>query len=230
MYRTSTSSVTATLHTTTLKASTITTTVPKAVTSTITSTSYYPTGVVYTSTSTITITTTVTQTAPSTVIPTTNTVTIVAPSATVYAACQANNFLSVGPGGPNYGVLLSANVYSTTFLKTDSAYDCCVACATTTNCGGTEYYPPDNSCELAITNSCVPAQPVQQYFEAPSDGLPGFTISNGMRTRFSFALMMTNSLSSIMGFDLADARCRKLWYLVVWGRALLLLLSDRWTE
>ncbi len=99
----------------------------------------YPTSVTCTShsTSTIIITATAGQSVGNTV---TSTSTVTVPSATFYAACDANNIIVQGKGvGAGTGLqMVTAGdgpaLYNETTIQNSTAYDCCVSCLTTYPC------------------------------------------------------------------------------------------------
>lgn len=71
--------------------------------------------------------------------------TILAPSATFYAACADDNLLSNDPDdGGNLCDAYASD--STVVVNTDSAYDCCVACQQNSNCGGALFTVADSTC------------------------------------------------------------------------------------
>ncbi|CAG7558081.1 unnamed protein product [Fusarium equiseti] len=140
---------------------------------------------------TITVTATDTATETTTTISTqtdsttlTETQTSVAPTATVYAACASNNIIGAANG--NHGIVAityndggSSNQVAGSSART--AYDCCVACQTTTNCIWTEFFPPGNSCTLVIAPTCSPESTFSTGYKTGSSRNPGsgFIVSNG---------------------------------------------------
>ncbi|PTD10389.1 hypothetical protein FCULG_00007661 [Fusarium culmorum] len=126
---------------------------------------------VTTSTSTTTSTTTLTETQTS-----------VAPSAAFYAACASNNLVSAANG--NHGID-SINFNDGTSnndiieIGTSSAYKCCVACQTTSNCIFSDF--AFGGCQLVIGSSCSPAATFGTSYQTNSN-VPadrGVIISNG---------------------------------------------------
>ncbi|RFN54956.1 hypothetical protein FIE12Z_803 [Fusarium flagelliforme] len=140
---------------------------------------------------TITVTATDTATETTTTISTqtdsttlTETQTSVAPTATFYAACASNNIIGAANG--NHGIVAityndrgSSNQVIGSSART--AYDCCVACQTTTNCISTDFYPPLNTCSLVIAPTCNPGSTFSTGYQTGSSRNPGsgFIVSNG---------------------------------------------------
>ena len=130
---------------------------------------------------TITILTTLTSMTTLTTIETTTslttaTATAIVPTATFYEACATNNMVSSANGGQAIGSFGTKNPPSGTIAT--SAYDCCVICLLTTNCGGIAY--ANFGCDLAIVDLCDPSQSSGTNFNSDSTQNPnyGFTISN----------------------------------------------------
>ncbi|WPB07960.1 uncharacterized protein RHO25_012624 [Cercospora beticola] len=131
-----------------------------ASTSTITTTSFATTTVTATSvndaSTTITTTTTETATAtasPSTTTTTTSTTTVTQmATATGYAQCAANNFADKLNGNNIYLQAASSGNYGVKNIAgVTNALDCCVACATTTDCSVSIYTVQEGGCYL-LTN------------------------------------------------------------------------------
>jgi hypothetical protein len=149
-------------------------------TSTITTiTSLLPTTasttLLFSTTSTISTTTTSSYSTTTTVTPT---VTEVASTPTTYAMCQANNFASLYDGFSIDYVGFSSGLLSQ--ASTNTAYDCCVLCATTPGCGGAASVPgicflsdPAGGCDGSMTAAVFETSTTDTN---PADG---FTVSNG---------------------------------------------------
>ncbi|KAM0130349.1 hypothetical protein ACHAPC_006548 [Botrytis cinerea] len=107
---------------------------------------------------------------------------------TSYAACAANNIISSVNGAPISQVQFLTSVLSS--LKTNSAYDCCVACQTAPGgCGGSVYLnsgacyltSPSSTC---ATNSIVTNKFWTSSYASSSTTL---TVSNGMCGQMSYS-------------------------------------------
>ncbi|KAI4100634.1 MAG: hypothetical protein L6R37_005346 [Teloschistes peruensis] len=164
------------------------------VSKTVTSTSIIiPPGVTSTVTqsTTSTTTSTTTTTASSAVlISSTETVTQVS-TTTSYAACATNNLLgpSLDNGKTVFGPYGYPDQASQQILdNSNSAYDCCVRCITTSNCYVSSYAVGDNVCSNVIAGPgevCDPNQVAARIFEngdPPQSYSP--TLSNGYCGQF----------------------------------------------
>ncbi|RBR13521.1 uncharacterized protein FIESC28_08149 [Fusarium coffeatum] len=131
-----------------------------------------------TETATETTTTTSTRTDSTTL---TETQTSVAPTATVYAACASNNIIGAANGNRGINAIIVNDQGSNNQVinvGARSAYDCCVACQTTTNCIGAV---SSSSCILIIAPTCSPGSTFSTGYQTnPSrDPGSGFIVSNG---------------------------------------------------
>jgi hypothetical protein len=104
-------------------------------------------------------------------------VTEIAPTPTTYGMCEANNFASTYDGQTIDFIGFTSGVASST--STDTAYDCCVLCATTPDCGGTTFI--DGSCYLSgDAGTCDGSRAAAIFATDPADTNPdGFAVSNG---------------------------------------------------
>ncbi|TEY37154.1 hypothetical protein BOTCAL_0528g00010 [Botryotinia calthae] len=107
---------------------------------------------------------------------------------TSYAACAANNIISSVNGAPISQVQFLTNVLSS--LRTNSAYDCCVACQTAASgCGGSVYLN-SGACYLSApsatcaTNSIVTNKFYTSSYTSSANTL---TVSNGMCGQMSYS-------------------------------------------
>ncbi|KAF2488664.1 hypothetical protein BU16DRAFT_568183 [Lophium mytilinum] len=127
-------------------------------------------------TETDTLTFTESDTATVTVATVTNTVGAVAPTSTYYAACAPNNVISTVNGqGIVQAYYNNPNYFSST--GAGSGYDCCVACITTSGCGGT--YGAPGACYLLMEGSgCSQSQEAYEL-ELGGSGDQGIYASNG---------------------------------------------------
>jgi len=154
-----------------------------------------PTNIVYASPSTISTTTTIvpphmsvttvyvytaissttTTGTSTTTVTSTNTNTILAPTATFYAACDTNNIIGTAGGGQtisDYGVYYTGDDPQVT---ANSAYDCCVQCQTASKCTFSAYYPSYNQCylhgmDISVCDGSVSAA----TYEVNTGGTPRF--------------------------------------------------------
>lgn len=101
-------------------------------------------------TSTVTETTTLTSSFSET-----QTVSAVAPTSTYYAACGSDNIItSINGGQPIGGARFASPDYFATLNNVPNAYECCVACINTPNCGGTYGYPGVCFLHMQSENVC----------------------------------------------------------------------------
>jgi hypothetical protein len=107
----------------------------------------------------------------------TATVQVVAPTATFYAACGPSNIISSINGVGILGGVPGGNSV-TSLTKIPSAYDCCVQCLGTTNCGGT-LWGTGGYCQLLIQSSGVCTQANQAWGLVTQQGATGGFVSNG---------------------------------------------------
>ena len=154
----SSSTKVATAPTATIHGLTSTITRVSTVTSTLVSTNVSPAAsTTKTVSSTIYVTATIDITSTTTQVSTV-TNTVIAPSATFYAACASNNLLSNDP--LDGGNLCSAYTQDNNVqLNTASAYDCCVACQQNSNCGGAYFTIADGTCTIDQPSTCDPNAP-----------------------------------------------------------------------
>ncbi|KAF7909663.1 uncharacterized protein EAF01_003381 [Botrytis porri] len=107
---------------------------------------------------------------------------------TTYGACAANNMISSVNGAPVTQVQFLTNVLSS--LKTNSAYDCCVACQTAAGgCAGSVYLK-SGACYLAAPGATCGVNSIitNKFHTSPSASTAGaFTVSNGMCGQMSYS-------------------------------------------
>lgn len=105
-----------------------------------------------------------------------STVSISLPSTTIYPNCAPNNLLSSVNGLP-VGQLVTSN----TMQQIDgvpTAYDCCVACVNTVDCGFAAFVASSTGSCFLVTDVlyCIPYSQLASFYTG-GDG--GFTVSNG---------------------------------------------------
>ncbi|KAF7930344.1 uncharacterized protein EAE98_004745 [Botrytis deweyae] len=107
---------------------------------------------------------------------------------TSYAACAANNLISSVNGAPVTQVQFLTSVLSA--LKTNSAYDCCVACQTAAGgCAGSVYLN-SGACYLAAPGATCGVNSIitNKFYTSSSAGTAGaFTVSNGLCGQMSYS-------------------------------------------
>lgn len=99
--------------------------------------------------------------------------------ATAYAACAANNVVSVTHNSAITGLKLSKAI-AVTRLGTATSYECCVECITTKDCGASFWL--NDLCTLEIASTCSPKTVAGAVFlqsNVTLSGLTEFTVSNG---------------------------------------------------
>jgi hypothetical protein len=164
--------------TSTLTAATPTSTAIVLTTSTITAT-YQPTAAqvtIYTP-NLVTIWVTQTQT-PTITVATTTTTTAGTPIATVYAACQPDNFL-VGINGAGISFVGLDSPLDFAYSGAGSSSDCCIACQTSVDCYG--FYFAGGECTLIINDAgtCT-SMPGAETFGVNAGIAEGYvTLGNG---------------------------------------------------
>jgi hypothetical protein len=138
------------------------------------------TTLLFSTTSTISTTETSIYSTTTTVTPT---VTEVAPTPTTYAMCQANNFASLYDGFSIDYVYYQSGASQ---ASTNTAYDCCVLCATTPGCGGSASIP--GSCFLSGPAGGCDGSMTAAIFGTGTDTNPadGFTVSNGQCGQYDY--------------------------------------------
>ncbi|KAH8204864.1 hypothetical protein TruAng_000903 [Truncatella angustata] len=173
---TSTSTDSAPTATTTLSASTDTATV--TITETSTSTEV-PAEITSTESEFTTVTTTTTQDVTTTAtVTSTSTVESVVPAATpYYEACGASNMLVTANGGNTVQQIeIRRSGYNFQVGSASSAYDCCVACQTSsTFCAGSFYA---NSCWFISATTCSPNSAIP-IFSTTSGSSSAYILSTG---------------------------------------------------
>ena len=107
-----------------------------------------------------------------------------APAATSYDACSSANIIDHANGGHTIVEVDGGVGNSASFVSTGSAYDCCVACITSSdNCRGFVYIGISGfECELITGNTCDPgvAYGGEQFkTDATDTNSPGLPIGNG---------------------------------------------------
>ena len=106
-------------------------------------------------TSTITVSSTATI-APTEIVPTTLIITVSQPTATVYAACIANNVVD-SVNGAGIDTIEVRRPLDQSGIRASSALDCCISCQTTAGCYGYFYY---NACTILSNGNCQPGTSV----------------------------------------------------------------------
>lgn len=137
----------------------------------------------------VTTSTTTTQTSTSTV---TNTLTVVAPDVTYYAACASNNVTRTANRGTFDGLQVSGSVQPAYFSSQPDAYSCCVVCQTTAQCacagfndGTCTVYPVGGSAGTS-GGTCSASHYFADFFEF--GGGDPLTISNGVCGQFVYGM------------------------------------------
>ncbi|TGO52026.1 hypothetical protein BCON_0149g00140 [Botryotinia convoluta] len=109
---------------------------------------------------------------------------------TSYAACAANNLISSVHGAPVTQVQFLTSVLSA--LKTNSAYDCCVACQTAAGgCAGSVYLN-SGTCYLAAPGATCGINSIitNKFYTSSSASTAGaFTVSNGLCGQMSYSVI-----------------------------------------
>ncbi|KAF7955883.1 hypothetical protein EAE96_004805 [Botrytis aclada] len=107
---------------------------------------------------------------------------------TSYAACAANNLISSVNGAPVTQVQFLTSVLSS--LKTNSAYDCCVACQTAAGgCAGSVYLN-SGACYLAAPGATCGVNSIitnKFYTTASASSANALTVSNGLCGQMSYS-------------------------------------------
>ena len=111
-----------------------------------------------------------------TTITSTSTVSISLPSATAYPNCAPNNLLSSVNGLPVGQIVTSNTMQQIDGVPT--AYDCCVACVNTADCGFAAFVTSSTGSCFLVTDVpyCIPYSQLASFY---TGGNGGFTVSDG---------------------------------------------------
>ncbi|KAK5991605.1 hypothetical protein PT974_09890 [Cladobotryum mycophilum] len=158
-----------------LKTQTITSTIVQTCTSTlfppeITSAVTIPASTVITTSTDLTYVTTSTVT---------NTISIVAPTATFYAACGPENLVSTANDGVNIGQITTNTAYINTVNSIHDAYSCCVDCFNTPNCRSAFNIGSICYHTTPVNNVCTPGQSNGNIFRTNTNNNTPVIVSNG---------------------------------------------------
>ncbi|KAL6718467.1 hypothetical protein ACLMJK_004558 [Lecanora helva] len=176
-----TSTVVSTAKTTaTTTAPAVTNTATRTLTLTSTSTVVPHASVTNSFTDTATISSTASTIITTTVTATATATEIVAPTATHYAACAANNIVSAANGGGDIiGWDIDQRLTPNSNIPNIGPQACCEACQRTANCASSIAFPDNQGCSLLIANTCNPGSTFGNKFYSRVGWGIGATLSNG---------------------------------------------------